>query len=558
MCGSAEARRGRLPSGARATSRAALLLLNCILPSCSANLSLPQGARLDGARADVHVWMMNFSPGDVTISAEGALQTPDPEFVDVPQAPSPRTASVSRTVSGRVFPRDVTFDVPDDDGQELHPGLWRWTFEFRSGNQVIGIPRTCDVYLPHDEVQEIMFFQDRDGCSVPADFGTFPWERQHDVAVTQVVADPAAPPVGSQPTLRVTVENQGLSDETGVQLAVTADGNALATAPLDLSSAGNAGALREVPVTWNTTGLQQGVSYTVTAGLTGGDPPVPGEVGTHPFTGDDFDNTDDDSVTPLRVTLAQSDRDSDGVPDAQDNCDDAANPEQLDLDADGSGDACDNCDVVVNPLQGDSDGNGVGDACDLSIYLFLPTACSATNPPCAITDCGLPTNLSALAGCVFMAGEGFVPGDTEVTIGTTVVPVSQVLVCGRTRLVFPAQNTTATAPLGVRIASAPAKTATSSTPYCPAAPPACPTPQALTFSPVGGEPGTRVFVFGCGFNAGPVAVKVGTVAATNVNVIADSVVAFTVPPNAASGRIEVTVGASAPVSPLRVFQVLVN
>jgi hypothetical protein len=76
------------------------------------------------------------------------------------------------------------------------------------------------------------------------------------------------------------------------------------------------------------------------------------------------------------------DTDGDGIPDGDDNCPTAANPDQADNDGDGIGDACDstpngpdndgdgvpdstdNCPTVSNPNQADTDGDGVGDACD--------------------------------------------------------------------------------------------------------------------------------------------------------------------------------------------------
>lgn len=75
--------------------------------------------------------------------------------------------------------------------------------------------------------------------------------------------------------------------------------------------------------------------------------------------------------------IASADSDSDGIPDASDNCPQQPNPDQVDLDADGQGDACDsdldgdgidnavdNCPAVANALQDDRDGDGSGDACD--------------------------------------------------------------------------------------------------------------------------------------------------------------------------------------------------
>jgi hypothetical protein len=59
-----------------------------------------------------------------------------------------------------------------------------------------------------------------------------------------------------------------------------------------------------------------------------------------------------------------SDSDGDGVVDTQDNCPQAANPQQEDADSDGVGDVCDNCPNTPNPDQADADGDGIGDACD--------------------------------------------------------------------------------------------------------------------------------------------------------------------------------------------------
>jgi Thrombospondin type 3 repeat len=76
------------------------------------------------------------------------------------------------------------------------------------------------------------------------------------------------------------------------------------------------------------------------------------------------------------------DTDGDGIPDADDNCPTAFNPDQADNDGDGIGNACDstpdgpdgdgdgvpdsrdNCPTVPNANQLDSDGDGIGDACD--------------------------------------------------------------------------------------------------------------------------------------------------------------------------------------------------
>ena len=63
--------------------------------------------------------------------------------------------------------------------------------------------------------------------------------------------------------------------------------------------------------------------------------------------------------------LGQADADGDGIPDSQDNCPNAYNPNQEDTDGDGIGDRCDNCPTVANANQADADNDGVGDACDV-------------------------------------------------------------------------------------------------------------------------------------------------------------------------------------------------
>lgn len=60
--------------------------------------------------------------------------------------------------------------------------------------------------------------------------------------------------------------------------------------------------------------------------------------------------------------LEVPDRDRDGIFDADDNCADTVNVDQLDTDRDGLGDACDPC--VVDDESHDEDGDGIADRCD--------------------------------------------------------------------------------------------------------------------------------------------------------------------------------------------------
>ena len=81
-------------------------------------------------------------------------------------------------------------------------------------------------------------------------------------------------------------------------------------------------------------------------------------------------------LTDTEIANLYSDSDSDGVPNASDNCTSTANPNQIDADGDKLGDACDpdmdndgvpntsdNCIAVPNPDQADTDHQGGGDAC---------------------------------------------------------------------------------------------------------------------------------------------------------------------------------------------------
>jgi hypothetical protein len=98
----------------------------------------------------------------------------------------------------------------------------------------------------------------------------------------------------------------------------------------------------------------------------------------------DWNGADYDTKDGCDPPSPDTDRDGDGVNDADDNCPDVANADQNDSDGDGAGDACDpcpddgdndadldgvcgdldNCPATPNSEQADTDADGDGDACD--------------------------------------------------------------------------------------------------------------------------------------------------------------------------------------------------
>lgn len=94
---------------------------------------------------------------------------------------------------------------------------------------------------------------------------------------------------------------------------------------------------------------------------------------------------------PDNFSAGDSDMDSDGISNDQDNCPNTANENQLDSDWDLVGDMCDNCRLFRNTDQADFNGDGIGDVCDKDqdgdgIFNIFDTCSSIPNPTQLDTD----------------------------------------------------------------------------------------------------------------------------------------------------------------------------
>lgn len=76
----------------------------------------------------------------------------------------------------------------------------------------------------------------------------------------------------------------------------------------------------------------------------------------------------------LANIIPSIDTDGDTVLDAEDNCPEVYNPDQLDTDMDGIGDICDNCPAIPDPDQMDMDCDCDIDGVDLADIVFSPEA----------------------------------------------------------------------------------------------------------------------------------------------------------------------------------------
>jgi sugar lactone lactonase YvrE len=138
------------------------------------------------------------------------------------------------------------------------------------------------------------------------------------------------------------------------------------------------------------------------------------------------------------------DTDADDIPEFQDNCPEAYNPNQADLDGDGAGDACDqctdsdadgfgdpgfaantcivdNCPDLASADQTDTDGDGVGDACDNCIDVHNPDQSDGDQDQIgdACESC-----------CRGFVGDANFSGDPDPTIGDITVLIDAKFVSG--------------------------------------------------------------------------------------------------------------------------------
>ena len=125
---------------------------------------------------------------------------------------------------------------------------------------------------------------------------------------------------------------------------------------------------------------------------------------------------------------AADDLDGDDVPDVDDNCPGAPNPDQHDEDGDDTGDVCDNCPVTASPIQLNVDGDDLGDLCDPSptlprnrILAFEPWAGAPVGVPGWTSYAGTWTVTGDAVGVAVSANQARMQRPVTVPIGTAAV-----------------------------------------------------------------------------------------------------------------------------------------
>ena len=166
--------------------------------------------------------------------------------------------------------------------------------------------------------------------------------------------------IGTTSVRAVVTDASGLSDTGYFSVIVVDDESPAILCPSDISVINDSGYYSAV-VNFHLFASDNCAQVTTSSSPPSGTLFGLGTSGVTVVANDQFGNAD---TCYFNVTVLLNDADNDSLPNWDDNCPYAFNPDQDDSDNDGNGDECDNCPVVANVSQSDGDIDGVGDACD--------------------------------------------------------------------------------------------------------------------------------------------------------------------------------------------------
>jgi von Willebrand factor A domain-containing protein 7 len=258
----------------------------------------------------------------------------------------------------------ATFRLVNEAATTLQPLSLTSNFPEAGRDRFLG-----DVPVPATPFSVVATATDASGAPIQRQFSTVYRAQTVGVRVDAGLGDTVA--AGSSTPFSFSVTNTGEAAASFSISVLTTEGTVRGLTPSFVTLARGAGATSTL-------------TLDVASDVPDGTPVTVRMTATNPADPTLF-NT---AAVTLRVTT-NVDQDADGVPDTEDNCSAASNPDQVNTDGDAFGNACDedddndtvpdgvdNCALAANSDQIDFDRDGIGDACD-----------PATGPPVDDDQC---------------------------------------------------------------------------------------------------------------------------------------------------------------------------